>query len=159
MSDQSIQLSALISIRNKAESDVRRAERHLERAQNQVEAAKAKLRTLQETIDILTQTEPQPKSQKDQIRDVIKEKAGTGVTAQQIHARLMEMGVQFVAKNPTASIHVAADRLVEEGCVESSQSAEGKIYKWKSKPTSEVKSDVPRVIDPDEEDVPNDEET
>jgi len=151
MTDQSIQLSSLIDIRSKAEADLRRAERGLERAKDQVEAAKSKVRTLQEIIDTLTKSEQPAKSQKDQIREVIKERGGQGVTAQQILARMTELGVQFTAKNPTASIHVAADRLVEEGCAESSQTAEGKIYKWKGDAKSEVEADDNGAQEFDEE--------
>ena len=135
MSDQSIQPSALNDIREKAEADLRRAERTLERAKDQVEAAKAKLRTVQEIISMLTKPEP-PKSQKDRICEVIKKNAGAGVTIPQIITQLEDMGFPVAAKNQTASVQVAADRLVEEGIVESSPSGDGKIYKWKGAPTS-----------------------
>lgn len=136
MSDQSIQLSSLFDIRSKAEVDLRRAERSLQRAKDQVDAAKSKVNTIQEIINTLTKVGPPQKSQKHQIRDVIRSSAGEGITANLILARLTAMGVQFSAKNPTASIHVAADRLVDDGCVESLQTAEGKIYKWKGEAVS-----------------------
>lgn len=157
MTDQSIQLSALIDIRSKAEAEVRKAQRSVERAQAQLETAKTKVKVLQDTIDALTggASDAKPKSQKEQVRDVIRQAGASGITVPKILARLTELGVTIAAKNPTASIHVAADRLADEGVVEAEQSKDGKIYKWCEKSTSQSRDESP---DSDEEEIETDEE-
>jgi hypothetical protein len=161
MNDQSIQLSALIDIRSKAEAEVRKAQRSVERAQAQLETAKTKVKVLQDTIDALTggATDAKPKSQKEQVRDVIRNAGHSGITVPSILLRLKELGVTITANNPTASIHVAADRLAKEGVVEALPGDDGKIYKWCEKPTGQGGEEPPDSDeDEDEEETETEDE-
>lgn len=133
MSDQAIQLSALMAIRDKADADLRRVQKAFDKMKVQVETAEMKLRLLDDTIKQLTQTQAQPQSQRDQVLRIINKSGEAGLTAQEILQEMQSAGTVIGATNPVASVQVAAKRLSDEGVIESLDSERGKVYR-KRKP-------------------------
>jgi len=131
MADDSFQLSALTTIRDKASGEVNRAREALTKAQEKLDKAEMKLKTLNETIELLSSGSP-AKSQKDLILQIINAHDGDGLTAVEILTALSKSGVEIKSSNPTASIHMAAEQLEKDGIIEIIKGQSGKLFKRKA---------------------------